>query len=443
MREANQPSAWAVAPSTRPVYVVDGTRTPFLKATGGRGPFSASDLAVQAGRTLLNRLPILPADIDQVVMGCVMPSENEANIGRLIAVRLGCPHHIPGWTVQRNCASGMQALDSAIKDVALGRYDLVLAGGAEAMSRTALLYSDVMVDWLTRFRHTKGFFNKCSVLTQWRPSYLSPVIGLLKGLTDPLIDLNMGQTAEILAYRYGITRQAMDEYALESHQRLAAAQDESELREEISTVYDTRGRYYSEDNGVRRDTTLERLYRLKPQFDRRFGKVTAGNSSQITDGAAVLLLASEAAVKRHKLPVLGRIVDTAWGALSPDVMGLGPVVATNQLLSRQQLSLNDIDYWEINEAFAAQVLACLNAWEDEDFFRQQNGQVPMISGKIQRSRLNIEGGAIALGHPVGATGARLVLHLLQLLKRRQATRGVATLCIGGGQGGAMLLERLA
>ena len=423
---------------SRPVYIVDGARTPFLKAKTERGPFSASDLAIQAGRQLLSRHAFSPQNIEEVVMGCMMPSEDEANIARLIALRLNCGIKVPAWTVQRNCASGMQALDSAAKDIADGRAELVLAGGTEAMSRAPLLMKPEMVNWFGRLNAAKSFAAKFKTMTQFRPAYLSPVIALLRGLSDPLCGMNMGQTAELLAYQFGITRSEMDLFSADSQQKAATAQEKKYFTE-IETAYDSTGKFYSVDEGVRRDSSAEKLAKLKPVFDKPYGMVTAGNSSQVTDGAALLLLASEEAIAKHKLPVLGKIVDTQWAALSPDVMGLGPVFSTANILKNNALNLGDIDYWEINEAFAAQVIACLNAFESESFCKEQLGLTKAL-GKIDRSQLNVDGGAIAMGHPVGATGARIVLHLIHTLRRNQAKRGVATLCIGGGQGGSILIE---
>ncbi len=423
----------------KPIYIVDGNRTPFLKTHGRPGPFSASDLAVACGRQLLLRQPFNPTDFDEVVMGCIMPSENEANIGRLIAIRLGCGNDMPGWTVQRNCGSGMQSIDSALKDIVLGRADLVLAGGTEAMSRAPLMFNPKMVNWLADWQRSKGFVKKISTLARMRPNYFSPIIALLRGLTDPLFELNMGQTAEILAHEFQITRHDMDAFALRSHQRLAAGQDHGYFSE-ITPIYDARGHCYEQDDGVRRDTSLEKLAKLKPVFDRPFGLVTAGNSSQVSDGAALVILASERAVEKYRLSVLGRIVDVEWAALSPATMGLGPVFAATPLLQRNKLAMTDIDYWEINEAFAATVIACIRAWSNEDFCRAHLG-LPTAFGQLDESRLNVDGGAVAIGHPVGASGARIVLHLLDVLKRNNAKRGLAGICIGGGQGGAMLLER--
>jgi acetyl-CoA C-acetyltransferase len=420
-----------------PAYVVDGARTPFLKARGRPGPFSASDLAVAAGRALLARQPISPEQIDEVILGCAMASPDEPNIGRIVALRLGCGNKVPGFTVMRNCASAMQALDSAARNIWLGRADLVLAGGTEAMSRAPVLFNDDMVNWLADLARAKAPLDKALHITRLRPKHFAPVIALIKGLTDPVVGLNMGQTCELIAHRFGIGRKEMDRFAAQSHQRLAAAFDEGRMTEVVA-LYDPGGRAHEEDDGLRRDSTPQKLAALKPFFDRKVGQVTAGNSSQITDGAAVLLLASEAAVKKHKLEVLGVIEDCEWAALDPAEMGLGPAHASAPLLQRHGLALGDIDYWEINEAFAGQVLACLAALEDPEYCREQLGLEAPV-GRIDEAKLNVDGGAIAIGHPVGASGARIVLHALNVLKRQGGGTAVATLCIGGGQGGAMLL----
>ncbi|MEJ2509144.1 MAG: acetyl-CoA C-acetyltransferase [Gammaproteobacteria bacterium] len=425
--------------SRRSVFIVDGSRTPFLKARGKPGPFPAADLALGAARPLLARQPFEPEDLDQVILGCVMPGPDEANIARIVALRLGCGDRVPAWTVQRNCASGMQALDSAFHDIADGRSELVLAGGVESMSHAPVLLSQAMVAWLGDWYAARTVGARLRALGRLRPGHLKPIIGLLRGLTDPVVGLSMGQTAEKIAHRFGITREAMDSFAMRSHQRLAAAQDNGRL-EEIETLYDTRGNFYDADDGLRRDTDMDRLGKLKPVFDKPFGRVTAGNSAQVTDGAAMLVLASESAVQRHGLPVLGRITDSQWAGVDPSQMGLGPVHASTPLLTRGKYSLDDIDYWEINEAFAGQVLACLAAWEDNRYCREELG-LRSAMGTLNQDRLNVDGGGVSLGHPVGASGARIVLHLLHVLAREGAQRGIATLCIGGGQGGAMLVER--
>lgn len=426
----------------RPVYIVDGNRTPFLRAAGKPGPFAAADLGVLAARGLLMRQAFEPEELDEVIVGCVGPDADEANIGRVISLRLGCGEGTPAWTVQRNCASGMQAVDTAATNIAFGRSDLVLAGGTEAMSHAPLFYNDDMVEFLANLSRAKTPGAKLKAMSAMRPGHLKPVISLLKGLKDPIVGLSMGQTAEKVAHRFDINREQMDSFALESHRRLASAIDEGRLEDEIETVFDNRGTAYEFDNGLRRDSSMEKLSGLRAIFDRDVGNVTAGNSSQITDGAAMLILASEDALKKYDLTPIARIVDTEWAGLDPAQMGLGPVHASTPVLKRQGLSLDDVDYWEINEAFAAQVLGCIEAWKSNDYCRDELG-LDGAMGELNRDRLNVDGGAVAIGHPVGASGARIILHMLHVLNRTQANRGVATICIGGGQGGTVLLERAA
>jgi acetyl-CoA C-acetyltransferase len=423
----------------RRVYVVDGARTPFLKAQKGLGPFTASDLAVAAGRPLVLRQPFGPEAFDEVIVGAAMPSADEANIGRVVSLRLGCGDKVPAWTVMRNCASGMQALDSAMVNILAGRSRLVLAGGTDAMSHAPLLYGPAMVNWLASWYAAKSFGQKAALATQFKLSHLAPVIAILRGLTDPIVKLSMGSTAEIVARRFDITRTMMDEFAVESHRRVAYAQDNGQLSE-VEPMYGPDGKVYAADDGVRRDSSVERLAKLRPVFDRTYGNVTAGNSSQVTDGAAMLVLASEDVVDEYELEPLGRIVDAHWGALDPSEMGLGPVHAITPLLMRHKLTWDEVDVAEINEAFAAQVLGCVAAWSDARYMKEHFGTESPV-GTLDRAKLNVDGGAIAIGHPIGASGARVVLHALKVLQRTGGKRAVASLCIGGGQGGAMLLER--
>lgn len=423
-----------------PVYIIDGARTPFLKARNAPGPFAAADLATAAGSALLARQRFAPEQLDEVILGCAAPSPDEVNIGRVAALRMGCGIGVQGWTVMRNCASGMQALDSAMANLQRGRSQLVLAGGVDALSRAPLLFSEPMVRGFAGWMAARSLGERLAVLRKFRLGHLAPVIGIMKGLTDPIVGQLMGQTAENLAWRFGITRDEMDAFAVDSHRRVAAAQDAGHLGE-IVPLIDRDGSIYASDDGLRRDASLAGLAKLKPFFDKKYGRVTPGNSSQITDGAAWLVLASEAAVARHGLTPIGRIVDCQWAALEPELMGLGPVHAATPILQRHGLGLNDLDLWELNEAFAAQVIACLRAWQDDAYCRERLG-LPGALGEIDAARLNIDGGAVALGHPVGASGVRIVLHLLQALRRTGGRRGIATICIGGGLGGAMLVEAL-
>ncbi|MEE8196613.1 MAG: acetyl-CoA C-acetyltransferase [Acidiferrobacterales bacterium] len=421
------------------VYVIDGARAPFLRAQYHPGAFSAADLAVAAGRPVLARLPLDPSALDEVIIGCVIPAPDETNIARVISLRLGCGAGVPAYTVQRNCASGLQAIAAAREHIACGAADMVLAGGTEAMSRAPVQWNATMVKWLASVMRARSKFARVKAIAGFRPSYLKPVFTLLLGLTDPLVNLSMGQTAEVLAQRFGINREQQDAYALQSHERLAAAYDAGLMDGEVEPLYDTGGNWYAQDTGLRRDSTAERLARLNPVFDRRYGSVTAGNSSQVSDGAAVLVLASEQAVTRYGLPVMGELLDHAWAGVDPRQMGLGPVHAVAKLLQANALTMPDITQMELNEAFAAQVLACQAAWASKHYARDELGMKKPL-GSMDPARLNSEGGAIACGHPVGASGARLVLHLTRMLQRKGGGLGVATLCIGGGQGGAMLVR---
>jgi len=423
----------------RPVYIVDGARTPFLKTRGKPGPFSPVDLAVQCGRPLLMRLD-LPADaFNEVILGCVNVVAGEMNPARVAALRLGLSETTTAFTVQINCGSGMQSVDTAFRTIREGSAELILAGGAEALSHAPMMLQDEAVEWLAGLQTSKSLGDRMRRLTDVKFQHLKPVISLKKGLTDPNVGLNMGQTAEVIAHLFNISRAAADEYAVASHKRLALAQREGWLAGEVMPAISAEGELFEFDDGVRPDSSMESLAKLKPVFEAPYGKVTAGNSSQITDGASWLVLASEEALEKYKLTPRAVIVDSNWSALDPQIMGLGPVLSVNQLLQRSQLGFADIDLWELNEAFAAQVLACLAAWESADFCRNALGlDAPL--GRIDREKLNIDGGAVSLGHPVGTSGNRIVLHLMNAMHRKGVKRGIATECIGGGQSGAMLIE---
>jgi acetyl-CoA C-acetyltransferase len=364
---------------------------------------------------------------------------DEANPARIAALRLGMGEAMTAFTVQINCGSGMLSIDTAYHYIREGHSDLILAGGTDALSWSPLLFRKSAVDWYARLLGARDVWSRLEALAGFRPSFLKPVIGLERGLTDPVVELNMGQTAEVLAHLFHISRRDADQYAAESQQRLARAQTDGTFAGELEPAFSRDGKTYDYDDGVRPDSTVETLAKLKPAFERPYGKVTAGNSSQITDGASWVILASEDAVRKHGLTPRAKIVDSEWSALDPSIMGLGPVLCSSAILRRHSLTLGDIGLWEINEAFAAQVLACLAAWEDDTFCQKVLG-LPAAAGRIARDKLNVDGGAIGLGHPVGASGNRIVLHLVNAMKRLGVRQGIATECIGGGQGGAMLLE---
>jgi acetyl-CoA C-acetyltransferase len=396
---------------------------------------------VQCGRPLLLRQPFAPDAFDQVILGCVNVIADEMNPARVAALRLGMGEAMTAFTVQINCGSGMQSIDTAYRTIREGVSDLILAGGAEALSHAPLVYSRSAVGWYGRLFGARTVGARLAAFASVRPSFFKPVIGLERGLTDPITDLNMGQTAELVSHLFHITRRQADEYAAESQQRLAAAQKNGHFKGEMEPAFARDGTLYDHDDGVRPDSTVESLAKLKPAFERPWGKVTPGNSSQITDGASWVILASEDAVQKHGLTPKAVIVDSEWSALDPSIMGLGPVYCSTALLKRHNLALGDIELWELNEAFAAQVLGCIAAWEDDEFCRDALG-LDGAAGRIARDRLNVDGGAVGVGHPVGASGNRIVLHLVNAMKRLGHKRGIATECIGGGQGGAMLIEAI-
>ena len=370
-------------------------------------------------------------------MGCVCQPAEAANVARVIALRSGIPKHIPAMTVHRNCASGFEAITTAYERIQSERGSLYLAGGAESMSNAPFLYRKSAIEKFTTLSKAKSFGEKVKAISQFRAKDLSPIIGLKVGLTDPVSGLNMGQTAEVLAREFHLSREELDTFANASHHK---AIKHAELRaKEISAIHST-GQLVEADNGVRADSSVEKLSQLKPVFDRKTGIVTAGNSSQITDGAVALLIGSEEAGQTHGLTPIGRIVEYAHTGCDPERMGLGPVKAIAEASRRANLSLDQADLVEINEAFAAQVLACTKALSHEKYAKQAG--LSEAIGDIPVEKLNRLGGSIALGHPVGATGARLVLTALNQLKETGGKRALVSACVGGGQGTAIWLETL-
>lgn len=385
------------------------------------------------------RQPFDPNLFDQVILGCVNVIADETNPARVAALRLGLRETMTAFTVQINCGSGMQSIDTGYRYIQDGISNLVLAGGAESLSHSPLVFSRGGTEWFAAFNSGRDPWSRLRTLARFRPAFFKPVIGLERGLTDPIVELNMGQTAELVAHLFHISRRDADQYAVESQIKLSRAQSNGHFNGELEIAFSRDGKIYDHDDGVRPDSSVQSLAKLKPAFERPWGKVTAGNSSQITDGASWVILASEQAVREHKLEPRAVIRDSEWSALNPSIMGLGPVLCSTAILKRHGLDLGEIELWELNEAFAAQVLACLAAWEDEDFCRDVLA-LDKPAGRIDRDKLNVDGGAIGLGHPVGASGNRIVLHLVNAMKRLGLKRGIATECIGGGQGGAMLIE---
>lgn len=420
-------------------WVLSGVRTPFAKAGSVFKKVPSYELGRVAAAEVIARSELDPGRIDEVVFGhCAMPAE-AANSSRIVALRAGVPERVPAVTVHRNCASGMEAVANACHRIGSGDAKLVLAGGMESMSQIPLQYTFEYADFLEGLMRARTPFQKLAAMLKFKPRMLTPRIAIAEGLTDLVCGLNMGQTAEVLSREFRITRERQDAFALQSHQRAVAAREK--LREEIVPVYPGPGyEPVRDDVGPRDSQTLEALAKLKPYFDRRNGTVTVGNSCQLTDGAAAMLIGDDDTAQGWPTPPLGRIRSFAFAGLAPGRMGLGPVFAMAKALAKADLTLTEIELFEINEAFAAQVLACIEAAKSEKFCKDELG-LDKALGEIPEERLNVNGGAIALGHPVGSSGARLLIATLNEMRRRGARLGIASLCVGGGQGAAFVLER--
>ena len=408
------------------IYVVDGARTPFCKFGTDLANEPPSHLGVSPAKSIFATAGLNPDQVDEVVFGCCnQPANTLGNISRTIALRCGVPDHVPAVTVHRNCASGFEAITYACDKAAAGKGNVFLVGGVESMSRAPFLFPYDTAKKFTMLSRSKTVINKIKNLLKFRPNDFKPEISLKEGMNDPLCDMNMGQTAELLAREYNISRREQDQFAETSHLKAIANSDK--LEEEICPFNRTEDNcirsfsktFITKDNGPRNDSLVDKLGKLRPVFDRS-GTVTPGNASQVTDGGAALLLMTRKGLEQTGCKPIAKLNDYAYAGCDPRRMGLGPVHAIEKL----GIDLEKIDLVEINEAFAAQVLACLKHLD------------------IPQEKLNVNGGAIALGHPLAATGARLVLTLVRELKHRGLRKGLASLCVGGGQGGAICLEKV-
>lgn len=420
------------------VAVVEGVRTPFCKANGVFKDIKAKDLGAWTVRELLERSPVSKDEVDELIFGNVVQPPDDTNIARIISVMGGLPVKCPAFTVNRNCASGLEAIITGVNQILLNKSKIVIAGGAESMSHFAVSFPSSMRDFLRNLQKAKTFMQKLKLLTTFRLSMLKPELPEIK---DPICGLTMGQTAEVISREQKVTRKEQDDFAFLSQQRAAEANRTNRLADEIFPVplppkYQ---KFQTMDDGVRENQKREDLDKLKPVFEKETGQVTAGNSSQITDGAAAVLLMNEEEVARRNISPLGWVEYTVSIAIEPNRMGMGPVYAISKILKDNNLNLEDIDLIEINEAFAAQIVALEKAFASDDFAKKELGRDKAV-GVLNRDKLNVNGGAVAVGHPVGATGARLVITLLKELKRRGKKRGIAALCVGGGQGTAVLVE---
>lgn len=443
--------------SPRDVVLIDGVRTPFTKASTKLKSVHPADLGKTSLRDLIARTNLDVDVVDEVIVGNTGNPVDAVNIGRVVALNAGIPLKTSAYTVHRNCASALESISHGYEKIRSGTMDVVFAGGTESMSQMPTLIPPKVQAIFDKLFAAKG--PKQALPLLWslfkadmkqirallqgnmRDEYF-PVISVMQGLTDPFVGINMGQTAEILAKEWGLSRQMQDEFALLSHQKAVKAMKEGRMGQEITPVFlpPKYEQVVSEDVGPRDGQTMEALGKLKPFFDKQTGTITAGNSCPITDGSAFVLMMSREKAESLGYKPMARIRGYGFAGLEPERMGLGPAYATPLALKRAGLTLKDIGLVELNEAFAAQVMACQKAMDSDQFGREKLG-LPGKVGEIRDDVLNVNGGAIALGHPVGATGTRLVLTLMKEMKRRNTQFGLATLCIGGGQGGAMILEQ--
>ncbi|MAE62803.1 MAG: acetyl-CoA C-acyltransferase [Phycisphaeraceae bacterium] len=423
------------------IAVIAGARTPFSRAGSELRDASMVDLARRVMQETIYRAGVNPRDLDQVVLGNVVMPADAANPARVAAMQAGVTTSVPAMTVQRNCASGLESIAQAASDVHNGRAAVVLAAGAESMSNVPLLFPIETLGPVQSMMKARTAGQKLAALASFRPRHFKPVAALEQGLTDPLCGMIMGRTAEVLAHEFAISRADQDGFALRSHQRSADAAASGRFDDQIIPVYAGRKhKPVTADNGVRGEQSSEALAKLRPLFDRRDGTVTVGNACQITDGAAAVIVMNGQRARAEGHEVMGYVRAYTTEALDPSRMGLGPVFAISRLLHTTGFELDEIGLFEINEAFAAQVLACVEALASDRFCRDELGRSSAV-GRIDPDCLNVNGGAIAMGHPVGASGTRIALNLLTEMRRRHVRLGIASLCAAGGQGSALLLER--
>ncbi len=425
------------------IVIVDGVRTAQCKMGTHFNFLGAEELGRIVVRELIERAHIDVSEINELIFGNVGQPSNAANIARVISILSGLPDTTPAFTVHRNCASGIESAVQAAIKINVGDGECYMVGGTESMTNIKVELTKAMQDQLVMLSRAKTMGDRLSRLMKFYPDLLnikkSLQFGLWMGLTDPTCGLGMGGTAEVLAKEFGISRQEQDEFSLESHQRAIAAREI--LKEEIVPVIPS-PKYKQAidvDNGPRDGQTIEALAKLKPVFDRHSGTVTAGNASQISDGACALLIMSEKKAKKLGLKPLGFMKSYAFAGVEPHRMGMGPAHAIPLALKKAKMRLNDMEAIEINEAFAAQAIACVKELASDKFAKRFGYEG--YTGEIDPALLNVNGGAVALGHPVGTTGARLILTMLKHMQRNDLKAGLVSLCVGGGQGAAVVLER--
>lgn len=420
----------------RRVAIVEGCRTPFAKSGTDFRSLGAIELGKVAVSELISRTNLDPGEIDHLVFGTVVQSVLEPNIAREVGLGSGVPPSVPAFTVGRACASSNQAITSGAEQIALGLADVVIAGGAESLTDVPILFSDEMRDALVAASKARTATDRVKAFAAVRPGHLRPVS---PAIAEPSTGLTMGESAEGMARENGITREEQDRWALRSHQLAAAATEDGRLSREIAPVF-VDGTAITRDNGIRTDTSLDKLARLKPAFDKRYGTVTAGNASPLTDGASAVLLMSEEKARALGYQPLGFIRSWAYAALDPsDQLLQGPVLATPVALDRAGLSMSEIDLMDMHEAFAAQVLSNIQWFRSAKIAKERLGLDAAV-GLPDEERINVMGGSIAIGHPFGATGGRITISLLNELRRRSMRYGLITVCAAGAMGFAMVVE---
>jgi len=422
------------------VAIVDGCRTPFAKAGTDLANLDVVDLASACAAELVARNPLDPEEIEMSVFGVVVPALHAPNLGREVVFRASLPMTIPGHTVNLACASSNRAITTGVEAIVSGQCDVVLAGGAESLSNVPIQYPKSGARRLMELNRARSAGQKLGVLAKVRPRDLVPVP---PAIAEYSTGMSMGQACEKMAKENRVSRRAQDEIALLSHQRAAAARREGRLAEQVVAVYPPprRDRAVDADNGIREDSSAEALAALKPVFDKRYGTLTAGNSSPITDGGSAVLLMSEERAAGLGFEPLGYVRSFAYAALDPASQLLqGPAYAAPLALERAGVALADVELIEMHEAFAAQIVSNMKAFASPKFAAEELGRsAPM--GEIDLERFNVNGGSIAIGHPFGATGARVTFQLLFEMRRRGAGLGLMTVCAAGGVGFAMVLER--
>ncbi|MBF0361222.1 MAG: thiolase family protein [Oligoflexia bacterium] len=425
----------------REVFIVDANRTPQAKSGMDLKDVPVPYLGVGLIRSMMFKTNIPYDAVDEVIIGNVGCPAKYPNISRVIALEAGLDKKTSGYTVNRNCASGLEAISQGFLKIASERSDIIFCGGVESMSQMPLIFGREMTDLFIMLMKAKSLKDKLAALATFRPKFLKPIVAIEQGLTDPFCNINMGQTAELLSQEFSISREEQDQYANNSHAKAVAAHKDGRFEDEIVPIIvgNKIDRILNRDIGPRSDSSVERLGQMKPYFDKKSGTVTVGNSCPITDGGSMLLLCSQEACERYNLKPIAKIIDYHFHGLGPEYMGVAPALAIYHLLKRTGQKLSDMDLIEINEAFAAQILALKKIIKDESLAKRFDIEA---FGEIDETKFNVNGGGIALGHPVGSSGSRIVVTLAHELKRRSARYGLASLCIGGGQGGAIIIENL-